>query len=205
MPKFKLKPHYIEAADGIVESIQEEDTPPPTPEPSPEPPSEAEVKRARRKKQLSEKQLEALAKGRARVAENREKKKQLDKKNDSKFVEEGIKMKVAAKKKQSEQKKKATLSKAEEHRQKLLDTRNETKRKKKAMNDWKSMSEVALLQCQDVEEYDELSGHLETITEDDVFDTDKLKTKLNKIYDLYKYVPKTKEEREDRNSSDEDE
>ena len=55
--KYKLRPHYIESADGILEVPQEDDTPPPTPSPEPEPLSDAEVKREKRKKKLSEAQL----------------------------------------------------------------------------------------------------------------------------------------------------
>ena len=48
------------------------------------------------------------------------------------------------------------------------------------------MKESALSQCENVEDFDELLGHLGTITDEDVLDDEKLKSKLNNIFVLYK-------------------
>ena len=66
MPTFRIKPRYTEASDG---DVLMNPSPPASPEPEPEP-----QRKEKRRRQLSDKQLEALAKGRAKVAENRLKK-----------------------------------------------------------------------------------------------------------------------------------
>ena len=63
----------------IVENngyVQQLESPPPSPDPLP---TEDEVKTTKRRKKLSDKQLAALAKGRARVQENKIKRLQSDK------------------------------------------------------------------------------------------------------------------------------
>ena len=51
---------------------------------------------------------------------------------------------------------------------------------------WQELREETLEQCDTVEDFDELSTHLDTITEEEVIDESLLKNKLNKIFDNYK-------------------
>ena len=201
MPRFKIAPKIIECADGEMEWKQEDDTPPPTPSPEPEPQAlaaqEKELKRERRKKKLSDAQLAALEKGRARVAENKrmkdlkKKRDELSKrKEEAEFIEAGIKNKKSAYKTKAEIKKSTKETKI---REKLLEKKkqNELKAMKKA--NWELMREETLDKCETIEDFDELTKHLDSVEDDDIFDDEKLKTKLNKIYDMYKYVPKESE------------
>ncbi len=201
MPKFKLRPKIIESADAEVEWKQEDDTPPPSPNqelpPSP-PPSEEQVKKEKRKKKLSEAQLAALAKGRARVAENK-RRKELEKKRselqqkkkDKEFVDKGIALNKSAKAKKSELCKSA---KEEKIREKLLERKKKGDWEDERRARWELMREETLDKCETIEDFDELCGHLDTVEDDDIFDDEKLKTKLNKIYDTYKYEPKEEAE-----------
>ena len=146
------------------------------------------------KRVLSEKQMDALARGRAKVAENREKKRKqlLEKKKDAEFVKQAIEEKIAnkdAKKKvlkgQREQAKRDKLlaKKEEQQRQQILQRVSKPNPK---IEQWITERENALDATQTIEEFDELSGHLDTITEEDILDDTLLHTKLNKIYALYK-------------------
>jgi len=198
MPKFKLRPKIIESADAEVEWKQEDDTPPPSPEvveaAAEAPPSEEVLKKERRKKKLSEAQLAALAKGRARVAENK-RRKELEKKRselqqkkkDKEFVDKGIALNKSAKAKKSELRKSA---KEEKIREKLLERKKKGDWEEERRARWELMREETLDKCENLEDFDELCGHLDTVEDDDIFDDEKLKTKLNNIYDKYKYVPK---------------
>lgn len=147
------------------------------------------------KRILSEKQIDALAKGRAKVAENREKKRKLllKKKKDEDFVKQAIEEKIAAR-----VEKRATLksNKEQAKRNKLLAKKKEEQakaeeqkiigRSNQKIEKWIEEREKALDNCQCIEEFDELSGHLDSITEEDILDDKKLHSKLNKIYALYK-------------------
>lgn len=197
MPRFKIAPKIIECADGEMEWKQEDDTPPPTPEPEPEPIPEKELKRERRKKKLSDAQLAALEKGRARVAENKRikdlKKKRDDiikRKEEAEFIEAGIKNKKSAKATKAEIKKSTKETKI---RQKLLDKKKQNEIKATKRANWELLREMTLDKCETIEDFDELTKHLDSVEDDDIFDDEKLKTKLNKIYDMYKYVPKESE------------
>ncbi len=203
MPKFKLRPKIIESADAEVEWKQEDDTPPPSPDPQaeqsqPPPPSEEQVKKEKRKKKLSEAQLAALAKGRARVAENK-RRKELEKKRselqqkkkDKEFVDKGIAQNKSAKEKKSELRKSA---KEQKIREKLLERKKKEEWENERRARWELMREETLDKCETIEDFDELCGHLDTVEDDDIFDDEKLKTKLNKIYDTYKYEPKEEAE-----------
>ena len=150
------------------------------------------------KRILSDKQIEALAKGRAKVSENREKKRKqlLEKKKDAEFVKQAIEEKIASR----EEKKRVLKGQREKgKREKLLAKRDalvkqqmEEQKKMEAekpnpkIEQWITEREKALDNCQCIEEFDELSTHLDTITEEDILDDKKLHSKLNKIYDLYK-------------------
>ena len=146
------------------------------------------------KRILSDKQIEALAKGRAKVAENREKKRKqlLEKKKDAEFVKQAIEEKIASReekkrvlKGQREKgKREKLLAKKAEERKKLEE--EEAEKPNPKIEQWITEREKALDNCQCIEEFDELSSHLDTITEEDILDDKKLHSKLNKIYDLYK-------------------
>tara|TARA_R110002074_G_scaffold172154_2_gene334706 strand:- start:886 stop:1497 length:612 start_codon:yes stop_codon:yes gene_type:complete len=201
MVRFKIAPKIIECADGEMEWKQEEDTPPPSPSPEPEPIPEAVLKRERRKKKLSEAQLAALEKGRMKVQENK-RKKDLKKKRDElvkrkeekEFIDNGIKQNKSAKALKTEIKKSTKETKI---REKLLEKKKKKEWETQRQARWELMREDALDRCETIEDFDELSEHLNTVETDDIFDDEKLKSKLNKIYDMYKYVPKEPVEAED--------
>jgi len=156
------------------------------------------------KRILSDKQIEALAKGRAKVAENREKKRKqlLEKKKDAEFVKQAIEEKIASReekkrvlkgqrekgKREKLLAKKAEQAKQQMERKKLEEEEARAKAEKPnpKIEQWITEREKALDNCQCIEEFDELSSHLDTITEEDILDDKKLHSKLNKIYDLYK-------------------
>jgi len=198
MVRFKIAPKIIECADGEMEWKQEEDTPPPSPSPEPEPIPEAVLKRERRKKKLSEAQLAALEKGRMKIQENK-RKKDLKKKRDEllakavkikeekEFIDNGIKQNKSAKALKTEIKKSTKETKI---REKLLEKKKKKEWETQRQARWELMREDALDRCDCIEDFDELSEHLNTVETDDIFDDEKLKSKLNKIYDMYKYVPK---------------
>ena len=196
MVRFKIAPKIIECADGEMEWKQEEDTPPPSPSPEPEPIPEAVLKRERRKKKLSEAQLAALEKGRMKVQENK-RKKDLKKKRDElikrkeekEFIDNGIKQNKSAKALKTEIKKSTKETKI---REKLLEKKKKKEWETQRQARWELMREDALNRCETIEDFDELSEHLNTVETDDIFDDEKLKSKLNKIYDMYKYVPQAK-------------
>tara|TARA_R110002012_G_C11363762_1_gene581163 strand:+ start:19 stop:534 length:516 start_codon:yes stop_codon:yes gene_type:complete len=144
------------------------------------------------KRILSEKQIDALARGRAKVAENREKKRKLllKKKKDDEFVKQAIEEKIA-----NRMEKRATLKSERENakREKLLAKKKEEEQRaleaakpNPKIEQWITEREKALDNCESIEEFDELSGHLDTISEEDILDDKKLHAKLNKIYALYK-------------------
>ena len=181
---------------------------------APQEPVEEEVVEEKPKRVLSEKQMDALARGRAKVAENREKKRKLllEKKKDAEFVKQAIEEKIANKeakklklkstKEQAKRDKLLAKAKAEAEAHKAREAHKameaEAKARAKAVAEeeankinpkiekWIFEREKALDNCQCIEEFDELSGHLDSITEEDILDDKKLHTKLNKIYALYK-------------------
>lgn len=153
------------------------------------------------KRVLSEKQIESLARGRAKVAENREKKRKLllKKRKDEDFVKQAIEEKIANR---TEKREIMKSEKEQSKRNKLLVKKKEEEEKKRALAEqqreeeankpnpkiekWIEEREKALDNCQCIEEFDELSGHLDSITEEDILDDTLLHKKLNKIYALYK-------------------
>ena len=182
----------------IVENngyVQQLESPPPSPPPSP---TEDEVKTTKRRKKLSDKQLVALQKGRERVQENkikrerersnyRKKKASAQSKEardvDTEFINAGL----SAKKEAKNLKKhliafEPSVSKEKEIRKKLQKKKNNQMR----IKSWQSLREETLEQCDSVEDFDELSSHLDTITEEDIYDESMLTNKLNKIFDNYK-------------------
>lgn len=158
MPRFRVKqPSYeYEAEDKDIDE---------------EPP--------KKKRNLSDKQLEALAKGRARVAENRLLKNKT-KKEDSKFCEDGIKQRrEAVSAKRQEKKREIPITATSGHRAKL-------KAREDKLSNWSVLKDKCLTECKTTSDYDDLSNHLNTITEEDVIDGDLLLNKLNNIYSNYK-------------------
>tara|TARA_R100000951_G_scaffold85609_1_gene73302 strand:- start:1592 stop:2113 length:522 start_codon:yes stop_codon:yes gene_type:complete len=144
------------------------------------------------KRVLSEKQIDALARGRAKVAENREKKRKLllKKKKDEDFVKQAIEEKIANR---VEKRAKLKSEREQSKREKLLEKKKQAEEQKarevgnsQKIENWVKEREKALDNCETIEEFDELSGHLDSITEEDILDNKKLHTKLNKIYALYK-------------------
>lgn len=150
------------------------------------------------KRVLSEKQIDALARGRAKVAENREKKRKLllKKKKDEDFVKQAIEEKIANR---VEKRAKLKSEREQSKREKLLEKKKQAQAKQQMeeqkarevgnsqkIENWVKEREKALDNCETIEEFDELSGHLDSITEEDILDNKKLHTKLNKIYALYK-------------------
>lgn len=177
----------------IVENngyVQQLESPPPSPDPLP---TEDEVKTTKRRKKLSDKQLAALAKGRARVQENKIKRQQSrlskateearQQQKNTEFINAGLKASREAK--DIKKKLKAyepSVSKEKEIRSRL----QKKKQNQMKIKSWQSLREETLEKCESVEDFDELSTHLDTITEEEIIDESLLTNKLNKIFDNYK-------------------
>jgi len=176
----------------IVENngyVQQLESPPPSPDPRQSSPTEDEVKTTKRRKKLSDKQLAALAKGRARVQENKIKRQQSrqaearQQQKNTEFINAGLKASREAK--DIKKKLKAyepSVSKEKEIRSKL----QKKKQNQMKIKSWQSLREETLEKCESVEDFDELSTHLDTITEEEIIDESLLTNKLNKIFDNYK-------------------
>ena len=139
---------------------------------------EAVPEPTKRKKQLSQKQLDGLAKGRAKVAEKRAEKKRMaeERKNfDAKMIEQ----------KAENRKKKRDIvrSDEEEEYRMLLEKKSQDKIK---LQNFKTLRTKYLKRCETAEDFDELKSRLDEITEDDILDKDRLKNKLIKMLDNYK-------------------
>tara|TARA_R110002167_G_scaffold16422_3_gene64227 strand:- start:5553 stop:6002 length:450 start_codon:yes stop_codon:yes gene_type:complete len=139
---------------------------------------EAVPEPTKRKKQLSQKQLDGLAKGRAKVAERRAEKKRLEEVN-KKFDVKMIEQKVENRKKKREIVKECEET---EHRNMLVEKQNNTNKIQK----FKTLRTKYLRRCETAEDFDELKGRLDEITEEDILDNDRLKNKLIKMLDNYK-------------------
>ena len=211
MVRFKIAPKIIESADGEMEWKQEDDTPPPSPppqEPEPPPPTEAEVKKQKRRLKLSESQMAALARGKARIEDKKrmkalkaKKQEIVERKKESEFSNQTIALKKENKKKKSELLKNTKETKI---RERLLEKKKKREWEAERRAQWELMREETLDKCETVDDFDELTTHLDTIDDEDIFDDEKLRVKLNKIYDLYKYESKSEEEREDERASEAD-
>ena len=199
MVRYKISPKIIESADGEMEWKQEEDTPPASPTearaPSPPPPTEKEIKIKKRRLKLSDSQMAALARGKARIADKKrmkilkEKKQEIiERKKEADFSSETIALKKENKKKKSEILKNTKETKI---RERLLEKKKKKEWENERKAQWELMREETLEKCENVDDFDELSNHLDTLDDDDIFDDEKMRVKLNKIYDLYKYVPQS--------------
>lgn len=135
---------------------------------------EAVPEPSKRKKQLSQKQLDGLAKGRARMAEKRNaKKKQTE--FEAKMIEQ----------KQSNRRVKREIVKADDeeaHYRTLLANDEKTKK----LKNFKELRTKYLKRCQTKEDFDELRERLDAIDEDDICDNARLKEKLIKMLSNYK-------------------
>ena len=139
---------------------------------------EAVPEQTKRKKQLSQKQLDRLAKGRAKVAERRAEKKRLAEERKG-FDEKMIEQKVENRNKKKEIMK---LTEEDEYR-KILEKKKQGVNKISA---FKVLRTKYLKRCETAEDFDELKGRLDQITEEDILDNDRLKNKLIKMLDNYK-------------------
>tara|TARA_R110000744_G_scaffold264176_1_gene378447 strand:- start:771 stop:1220 length:450 start_codon:yes stop_codon:yes gene_type:complete len=139
---------------------------------------EAVPEPTKRKKQLSQKQLDGLAKGRAKVAERRAEKKRLAEQGkvfDAKMIEQ---------KADNRNKKREIMKSNEEEEYRLmLEKRSENSVK---IENYKTLRTKYLKRCQTAEDFDELKRRLDGITEEDILDNDRLKNKLIKMLDNYK-------------------
>jgi len=201
MVRFKIAPKIIESADGEMEWKQEDDTPPPTPPPEEPEPTEREVKKAKRRLKLSDAQMMALARGKARIEDKKrmkalktKKQELVERKKESEFSKQTIALKKDNKKKKSELLKNTKETKI---RERLLEKKKKREWEDERRAQWELMREETLDKCETVDDFDELCGQLDTVDDEDIFDDEKLRVKLNKIYDLYKYVPKSEDEAED--------
>jgi len=201
MVRYKIAPKIIESSDGDMEWKQEDDTPPPSPPPQAPPPTEAEVKKEKRRLKLSDNQMAALARGKARIEDKKrmkalkaKKQELVERKKESEFSNQTIALKKENKKKKSELLKNTKETKI---RERLLEKKKRKEWEDERRAQWELMREETLDKCETVDDFDELSGHLDTVENEDIFDDEKLRLKLNKIYDLYKYVPKSEDEAED--------
>ena len=139
---------------------------------------EAVPEPTKRKKQLSQKQLDGLAKGRAKVAEKRAEKKRMaeERKNfDAKMIEQ----------KAENRKKKRDIVRFDEEEEYRMVLEKKSQDKIKLQN-FKTLRTKYLKRCETAEDFDELKSRLDEITEDDILDKDRLKNKLIKMLDNYK-------------------
>ena len=139
---------------------------------------EAVPEPSKRKKQLSQKQLDGLAKGRAKVAEKRAEKKRMaeERKNfDAKMIEQ----------KAENRKKKRDIVRFDEEEEYRMVLEKKSQDKIKLQN-FKTLRTKYLKRCETAEDFDELKSRLDEITEDDILDKDRLKNKLIKMLDNYK-------------------
>ena len=201
MVRYKIAPKIIESSDGDMEWKQEDDTPPPSPPPQAPPPTEAEVKKEKRRLKLSDNQMAALARGKARIEDKKrmkalkaKKQELVERKKESEFSNQTIALKKENKKKKSELLKNTKETKI---RERLLEKKKKREWEDERRAQWELMREETLDKCETVDDFDELCGQLDTVDDEDIFDDEKLRVKLNKIYDLYKYVPKSEDEAED--------
>ncbi len=155
------------------------------------PVEEEEIVEPKKKRKLSQKQLDALAKGRARVAENRAKKReQLQSKKKVQPVKQKEAEKVVEKKVKFVEEKytKRTIKgkKEKEIYEKLKAQEAQQIRDYKKIEKFIELREKFLGDCDTIEDFEELSAHLDTITEDDILNDELLIKKLNKMLVNYK-------------------
>lgn len=116
----------------------------------------------KKKRVLTEKQKEALAKGRAKVKSNRN----VVKNMESQEI------------KQIEREEKRVLSKKQ---QEALETVMKNENKKNKLETWDDMKSKMLSTMPDVNSYDLLNNYLDKLSEDDIMDDKKLKNKIGQM------------------------
>ena len=131
-----------------------------------------------KKRQLSQKQLDGLAKGRAKIKEKRDQAKK-QREQEKSFTELGVKQKQDNRKKKRELK---NISEEEEHRNHLI----KLDENKKKLDFFRTLRTKYLKRCDNKEDFDELKTRLDAIEEEDILDNGRLKNKLIKMLDNYK-------------------
>ena len=139
----------------------------------------------KKKRKLSQKQIDALAKGRAKVAENRAKKreqlqtKKLTQKTMVKAVEvpqPPVSLSV----------KKVKGKKEKEIFDRLKAKEAQELKNYKKVETFIGLREKFLGECETIEDFEDLSRELDTITEEDILNDELLLKKLNKMLVNYK-------------------
>ena len=115
----------------------------------------------KKKRVLTEKQKEALAKGRARVSANRK-----------------AKDKTSVELKTEQREEKRVLSKKQLE---ALETVKKNENKKNKLDNWDEKKSKILSTMPDVKSYDLLNNYLDNISEDDILDDKKLKNKIGQM------------------------
>jgi len=142
----------------------------------------------KKKRKLTEKQLENLAKGRAKMKEKREalKKEQERKgllKNEKKAVKQNkeIKKQNKIKKKQNKKLNEEALS----HREKLLQQKQRKEQADK-LSKFDDLKSKWLCKTESIEDYDLVKEELDNIPDEDILDDNKLESSLLDIMKKYK-------------------
>lgn len=137
---------------------------PPVSEEIPEPQIEKpQAKQQKPKRKLTEKQKEALAKGRAKAKERREAEKM---KSSQELKKEQRDKKKELKKEQAKQTQANTKSKLQEDKEAQL------------LTDWETKKRQALGVMPCVDSYNTMKAYLDTLSKEDILDKSKLKGKL---------------------------
>ncbi len=148
-----------------------------------------EVKKVVKKKRvLTQKQLDNLAKGRAKMKEKREAlKKEQDKKGLLKKEKKAVKENTTIKKQNKIKKKqeKKDQDEAMTHRQKLL-LNKQKKQQAEKLSKFDDLKSKWLCKTETIEDYDLVKEELDSIPEEDILDDDKLETSLLSIMQKYK-------------------
>ncbi len=148
-----------------------------------------EVKKVVKKKRvLTQKQLDNLAKGRAKMKEKREAlKKEQDKKGLLKKEKKAVKENTTIKKQKKIKKKqeKKDQDEAMTHRQKLL-LNKQKKQQAEKLSKFDDLKSKWLCKTETIEDYDLVKEELDSIPEEDILDDDKLETSLLSIMQKYK-------------------
>ena len=146
-----------------------------------------EVKKVvKKKRQLTEKQLENLRLGREKMKQKRaEKKKMLQ--NEKKAVKENVKIHKEQKKEKKKNRK--TSEQATKHKEELLRKKKEEEIKKvhaEKLGRFDDMKSKWLLKTNTIEDYETVEKELDTIPEEVIVDDEKLETTLLDLVKKYK-------------------
>lgn len=132
----------------------------------------------KKKRALTQKQIDALARGRAKVEEKRRQKK-LNKDVEKEIAEKKEEQKKTRQKTIEEQ---AILEKIR-IRQKAQRERDEAEAKRQAsIKKWENIRLKALEKCQTEEQYEKVSEYLDKFEDEDITDYDKIMKKYNSLF-----------------------